>query len=545
MSRWKWGTVLLVLLLALPYAALLAAGMWWIYQQGWLMGYLLASVVLTLAAYGVVCFLNRGQPWKRLSHVDSGETWSPAAAAAMEDVRGLAQRVAEHPPPLGDGAAWQQLLVELLTTVARRFHPHDPRATLNVTLVDVLLVTELVAADMRAQALRVVPLSHLVRLKDWVGGYRLASGAGEVMQTLTDVRNFGMLLLAPPRGLLQLLVSGLLRRGSSQLALTGKRTMIAYAVQRAGFYAIELYSGHLPAYQAERARLLAEASGGPDEAPAASPGRAQAQPLHLLVLGATKAGKSSLINALFGTPLAPTDVIPRTTGIDAYEFRQPGMGRAIILDSAGYGGADAQAEPQVTALLEQVDLVLLVTSASSAARQPDRRMLDQLRQRLGDASERVMPPVIAVVSRIDVLRPVHQWQPPYNVTHPSGPKERAIAELLQVVAEDLQLPPQHVVPVCLLPERLYNVHEALLPVILSVLPSARRSQVLRTLPVLRRAGGLRQLWQQAVELGQVAIGFGREQLAAALQAAPHQPAGDDTADDQPLADAERQGTVPN
>ena len=75
--------------------------------------------------------------------------------------------------------------------------------------------------------------------------------------------------------------------------------------------------------------------------------------------------------------------------------------------------------------------------------------------------------MIVALTHIDLLRPPLEWSPPYNVLKPDSPKARAIRGALDVVATDLDLPPEHSVPICLLPERLYNVEEALLPLLVA------------------------------------------------------------------------------
>ena len=48
-----------------------------------------------------------------------------------------------------------------------------------------------------------------------------------------------------------------------------------------------------------------------------------------------------------------------------------------------------------------------------------------------------MPPVLAVMTHIDLLSPALEWAPPYNWQEPERPKERQIQEALTAVREQL------------------------------------------------------------------------------------------------------------
>ncbi len=82
--------------------------------------------------------------------------------------------------------------------------------------------------------------------------------------------------------------------------------------------------------------------------------------------------------------------------------------------------------------------------------------------------------MIAALTQIDRLRPLQEWNPPYRLDPAEGMKAEQIANAVEAVAADLDLPPGDVIPVCLLPERMYNVEEALVPAMLDRLPAAQR-----------------------------------------------------------------------
>jgi hypothetical protein len=201
----------------------------------------------------------------------------------------------------------------------------------------------------------------------------------------------------------------------------------------------------------------------------------------MLVLGQVKAGKSSLINALFGETRAAVDVVPRTKYVEPYVLERDGMQQAIIFDTAGYEDVSRSDDPfaQLHEEILECDLVLCVCRATSAARAADRKLLDAVRGFFDDNPDRVMPPVVVALTHIDGLRPFNQWDPPYNIQEPKSRKELNIVEAIQSVSGDLAVDPALVIPVCLQPDRVYNIEEGLAPAVLQVLSAANRAKYLR------------------------------------------------------------------
>jgi hypothetical protein len=70
------------------------------------------------------------------------------------------------------------------------------------------------------------------------------------------------------------------------------------------------------------------------------------------------------------------------------------------------------------------------------------------------------------------------------------------------------VPLESIVPVCLLPERLYNIEEAVVPLLMQALPEAKRTLLLRSLKTLRRQEEWELLWRQAHTGGQLLFQLG-------------------------------------
>ena len=157
-----------------------------------------------------------------------------------------------------------------------------------------------------------------------------------------------------------------------------------------GYYAIELYSGRLTLIDAERTADATPDSRG-DLQQAAESAVLTSEPLRIVVLGRANAGKSSLINALFGQLTAATDALPDTTAeLKPYRLEREGLDAALIFDSPGCDTALLNDKTLKKAVLD-ADLLLWVC----AAHRPDRRLaasfeLDQSAGRGAEAAARTL-----------------------------------------------------------------------------------------------------------------------------------------------------------
>lgn len=520
MTRWKFWWLFLGALLLVPYAILFVTGSLWLYEYGMLWWYLAISVAVSLASSAVMHWMrdyaaarakeekSPSGPLGLPSGGDADPNWPPLAKQAWDRVQAIAERVGTEDVPLDQPERVWQICHEVLQTVARQYHPEASQPELETPVPHVLWTVEQVARDLREAFSENVPGSHvftvgdfwrLTRLTHWYRRFYLlyrvvAAGFNPVSALMREVRD----------------------AATDKMVVTStgdvKQWAIGFCIRRAGFYAIQLYSGQqewdVAALQAFRSR----AAVADLRRAAAADVPAGQEPLRILVAGQVKAGKSSTINALFGATRAAVDVIPCTRNVEPYVLERDGMPLAILLDTIGYEAAGSEDNPfgPLEEELLRCDLVLLVCTALSAARDADRRTLDQLRAFYAGHPDQVMPPVVAVVTHVDQLRPAGQWAPPYDLTRPTGAKARNIAEAVRAVEADLGLSDKDlIVPVCLRPGAEYNVEEGLAPAILNVLPGARAACYLRCLREFRQSAHWRRLWQQARGAGRTLLKVSR------------------------------------
>ncbi len=223
--------------------------------------------------------------------------------------------------------------------------------------------------------------------------------------------------------------------------------------------------------------------------------------MRIVILGRANAGKSSLINALFGRLTAATDVLPDTTpGLTPYRLEREGLTAALIFDTPGCD-TEFLTEKALRKAAMDADLILWVCAAPRPDRQLDRLRLDLLRSEFAARTDCRPPPVLVAVSYIDQLRPHREWQPPYDLQNPQGPKAANIRAAVEAVAGDLAVPVNDVIPVCLAEGRVYNVDDALWAAMLDRQDEAGKVRFLRCLEQRKREENWTLLRRQLTHAG--------------------------------------------
>ncbi|MCB1921852.1 MAG: GTP-binding protein HSR1, partial [Candidatus Competibacteraceae bacterium] len=140
-----------LLLWALPIAALLPLGAFWLWQTGMLYGWLAAMVACSAAGYGLQHWLLRKDRRLLADAATAPDShWPPKADAAWEIIERLAGDVKPEDWPLNDGSRLWTLGQNTLDAVARYYHPAEARPLLELTVPHTLLIIERASHDMRA-----------------------------------------------------------------------------------------------------------------------------------------------------------------------------------------------------------------------------------------------------------------------------------------------------------------------------------------------------------------------------------------------------------
>lgn len=506
MSRWRVA-VLLALFLA-PFLFLMAMGSYHLWERGWtFMAWWPMALCITASTLLAWYWQRRKQllPKMDFSQIPHGserdqEAWKLVAERAT---------AAEALPPerYGEPSFYLESGQALALELAKFYHPEAKDPYGNLTVLEILAVAELAARDLAEMVEKYVPGSHLLTINDW----RSARRAVDWYRRANNVYWLVSAVFAPIETAVRFAASKV-AHGSTWDMLQQNLLLWFYTayLHRLGTYLIELHSGRLRVGVKRYREMLGTYAGtdapvttGNVEAPPAIPARE----VTLTAFGQVKVGKSSLINALLGERRAITDVLPTTNEVTRYRLKPANIdSELVILDTVGYGN-EGPTDDQLKNTEEaarQSDVLLLVLHARNPARQADLLLLDRLRAWFAAHPDLRMPPIVAVVTHIDLLSPALEWAPPYDWQTPQRPKEIQIHEALKAVRTQLGERVTAVVPVCVAEGRVFGIQESLLPVLSEKLGEARGVALLRCLRAEADAGKIRKLFDQLYQAGKKA-----------------------------------------
>jgi predicted GTPase len=504
--RRHWPEALLVVAVALPWVTLLVFGMLWLWQTGRIWMWAIVAAVLGLLAWPLLRLVRRRANAKaRLALGDLSEpsrAWTAGERDAWSEVLAIASKTDPfwftEVEPLAETGR------QTIEAVSRRFHPNDPTAWAKFTLPELLLLTERVSRDLRREALRSMPGARDLTLSRVLWFKQQYERYGPVMQALWRWGYGAWRLVRIPLNPIAAAGQEFSRVFSDKTIDAISYRLRAMATQEfvlaVGRAAIDLYSGRLTLsdedLQAARAEELA-ATAGP------------VGPVRLVLIGQVSAGKSSLVNALAQESWSAVGPLPTTARVVEYRLESVGRPAVSLVDMPG---VDNSTEEEFLEQVERADLVVWVASATQPARDTDLKALAAVRAWAATQLTRRVPPIVLALTHVDELRPASEWQPPYDIAAPVGPKAHSIRAASDSVAKVLGLSAAAIVPVAMPPDcEPYNI-DALWAAIALELDEARLVQLDR-LRVGRQGLSLRELAQQLGRAGRfVAQGMVRPYL---------------------------------
>jgi predicted GTPase len=504
--------ILPAVLILLPLAFLVGVGAFHIWERGWTF-WAWWPMAMSMCAGYILAWRIQKQYVRARQKMNPPDFWTNRDRLAAEIIEATLKKTVTQ-QQMGEARFYFDTASELAQQISKVYQPEAKDPLDPVTIPELLAVIELAAHDLSNLTEKYIPASHLMAIshwrqtQKWIGRVNTISKGYWLFSTLLDP------------------VKTAIRYGANQL-ITGKPLdmiqqnvlnwfYIEY-VQRVGFYLIELYSGRLKVGASryrELTRKLTEpnplfqdkekSNTPPLQSEKDTQNKAQnvSENVTIAVLGQVKAGKSSLINALLGTQLALTDVLPATSGISRYELKSPvNSEKLILLDTVGYGH-EGPTEDQLETTAEAIknaDLLILVSHARNAARQADVKLFDSLTQWFGKHPQYKFPPTLIVMSHADLLSPAIEWAPPYNWRGGGQrPKEISIQNAIKAIQE--VFPQFEIIPVCTASQKLWNVPEVVLASIVSRLDEARAVHLLRCLHAEADEGKVNKVFEQLSNL---------------------------------------------
>jgi len=351
---------------------------------------------------------------------------------AEAELQKILQTARIDPPPWEDWNIFWLRCQTLIGAIAQVYYPQTEQPLLNIYIPQAYKLLRSTVDDLDQWMQRLSPALNQVTIGQAYQAYEVYQKLEPSARKIWQAWNWAQWLLNPAAAIARTATQRTSSRATQELLSNLSQLMREAALRNLGRQAIALYSGSaspnleetsiaqpiLPKAQTQTLR---------DIISQANPSQTVEQtPVNLLLVGRTGAGKSSLINTLFVEAQAEVDALPSTDRIQDYHW-QTSTGEALTLwDSPGYEQVDrAELRDQVLDHAAHADLVLLATPALDPALQMDLDFLRDLQAEIPDL------PTIAIVTQVDRLRPIREWQPPYDWQTGDRPKEISIREATQ------------------------------------------------------------------------------------------------------------------
>ena len=354
----------------------------------------------------------------------------------------------EDPPVWDDWSAFWQRCQTVVATVAHHYHPDVKRPLLNIYVPQAYGLIRGTVDDMDRAMTQLAPVLNQVSVGQAYEAYEIYRRLEPSMGKLWRAWSWAQWLLNPAAAVAKVASQKSTNQANQQLLVNLSLLLRETALRNLAQQTVALYGGDRlpPIFESDRPEApdtLAKTATLRSILDTATPAEAVEQrPVSLMLVGRTGAGKSSLINTLFKTDLAEVDVLPSTDKVRQYSWQLDTGETLNLIDSPGYEQIKREDfYGLVLAQAAKTDLLVLATPALDPALQSDQSFLHDLK-----TSER-QPPTVVALTQVDRLRPVREWQPPYNWQTGQRPKESAIRDAVAYRVDTLDQPSAAVVPI--------------------------------------------------------------------------------------------------
>ncbi|MGV0028267.1 GTPase family protein [Phormidesmis priestleyi] len=348
---------------------------------------------------------------------------------ADAELQKILQETRTDPPLWEDWNIFWQRCLQLISAIAQIYYPQTKQPLLNIYIPQAYRLLRGTVDDLDQWMQRLGPVLNQVTIGQAYQAYEIYQKLEPSARKVWRAWNWAQWLLNPAAAVARTATQRTSDRATQELLGNLNQLLREAALRNLGRQAIALYSGSAspgletvtpaqPALPKAQAQTLREILSQTD-----SPDTIAQQPVNLLLVGRTGAGKSSLINTLFVEAQAQVDALPSTDRLQDYHW-QTSTGEALTLwDTPGYEQINrGELRDQVIDHAAHADVVLLLTPALDPALQMDLDFLNDLKAEVKDL------PTLAIVTQIDRLRPIREWQPPYDWRSGDRLKEVSIRE---------------------------------------------------------------------------------------------------------------------
>jgi small GTP-binding protein len=466
-----------------------------LYQAGWLLWWLIGAALATVV--GLWLWVAGVRASVRVAADSSAGIapevfWSERDLVIWQRIRARTSRIEQGTEVLQTTGEAYRLFAAIAEQIAKYYHPTSRNPLLEIKAIHLLQSLELLVFDLQILFVRAVPFHDVLTVQELLGARQSYQRLQQLYNVYRVIRPFTNPLSAVVGEIRGIFV----RAAVEDMTETSTRLVTAQLADVFARHAINLYSGQVvsrsdrPTLHSSSEVVIAEDA-----------------PIRVLIVGEVNAGKSSLVNACSGQLSTPVSPLPETSGDLVIEQRVGDLGLLHLIDTQGYGGDNATVAEQRLAALDTADVLIVVSPATSAARVADAKLLAAAR------SKRI--PALVVVTKVDLLRPLHHWEPPYNVLDPTfhtsnaaQQKAASIRECVLHIANELSSEPHLVIPLCLrTPDEPYNL-DAVFAALLEVLPDAKSRTLRRVIHTYLADQRVDEFWQSLRSSGRMLISAG-------------------------------------
>ena len=543
MSRWR--TVVILMFLIAPILFFVGVGTWALWETGrlvWL--WLVIPVGWAVALLLAKLWGERILPL-RPEEIETEIHWTPRDKQAWEFVEARIRSIGDID---SEDFTRLQFYIDvaqgLAEEIARHYHPKATDPFSSLTVPEIMAAGQLALEDMSEMYDDYVPGGHLLTIQNM----RSISKFPKRYKMFANIATAAVAIFNPLAAVGRYAASKTIMepvtRAMQSNVLTWFYTLF---LQRVGFYLIEMNSGRLrggskkfrkaferlnqsgqrPWDQTDDSTIIPPVSNARDaertDVEKLSPAHEEEESqtsvdrspsatdeITICVLGQTGSGKTSVIRGLLNDADAEPERSKKSPA-DVFRMGLPGgENRLRFLDTDGYGGdgGSRSGRKERFRAVAESDLVLLITSAAGPARDVDVGFLQEMADWFESQPQFKPPPVIAVLTHIDLLKPPLEWNPPYNWRESQNLKERSIHDAVEHVRQEFGDRVRQVVPLCsdVENQRVFGIQEELVPATVAALEEAQAVSTVRQLHKEIDTGKVSRVLNQVWNIGKALRG---------------------------------------